>query len=71
MKTEIVYNLGDVMNIWRTGLGSTATKFGKIILCFEIGGLNINKELIRGTSIFFSNINHHFYVGEIKYYRSF
>jgi hypothetical protein len=54
--------------IW---LGRIATKFGKLIVCFEAGGNNVKRQLIRRTAVFFPNISYHFYVCETKYKCSF
>jgi hypothetical protein len=50
---------------------NNTTKCGKVIICFETWGVNVSRDLVRGISVFFPNINHHFYVGEIFYKYSF
>jgi hypothetical protein len=57
---RVAYNLKDWLNIWWTGLGPIATKFGKVIICFETGGPNVKRELIKRSVVFLPNINHHF-----------
>jgi hypothetical protein len=40
-----VYNLKEGLYIGRRGLGLIDTKFGKVITCFEIGGLILIENL--------------------------
>jgi hypothetical protein len=47
------YNLWDWMYIGRIGLGLIPTKFCKVIICFETRGWNVNRQLVRHTSVFF------------------
>jgi hypothetical protein len=66
-----VYNVRDELHIVRRGLGPITIKFGKVIICFEIGGANVNKEPARRAPIFFTNTNHHFCPNKTKYKYSF
>jgi hypothetical protein len=59
--------LKDGLFIGRNELGFIATKFGKVIICFETGGGNVKGKLIKRTVLFFLNIDHHFYLTGRKY----
>jgi hypothetical protein len=48
------YNVSDGLYIGKTRLGNITTKFGKVIICFEIGWPSIKRDLIRPTAVFFS-----------------
>jgi hypothetical protein len=54
--------------IGRSGLGPIATRFGRLIMCFETGTVYITLEnkrrLSRRVALFFPNMNHNFYVIE-------
>jgi hypothetical protein len=65
------YNLQDGLYIGKTGLGPIAIKTGKTIICFETGGVDVNKELVKLTSVFSLNTNHYFYLTKTKYKYSF
>jgi hypothetical protein len=59
--------LKDGLYIWSTGLGPITSKFGKVIICFETGGVNVNGLFLKLTSVFFLNINHSYYLTKTKY----
>jgi hypothetical protein len=58
------------LNIGRRGLGNIATKFKKVIICFETGKCDVKRRLLRRAGIFFSDNKHHFYISETTFRHS-
>jgi hypothetical protein len=61
------YTLEDGLYIGRKLLGPIATKFNKVIICFETGKCGVDKNLIRGAPVFFPDVKHHFYIRDIAF----
>jgi hypothetical protein len=67
-KSRGAYNVDNGFFIGRPGLGPIATRFEKLIICFETGTVFITKSkrrrLTRRVSLFFPDMNYSFYVIE-------
>jgi hypothetical protein len=64
-KSRGTYNVDNRLFIGRGGLGPIATRFGKLIICFDTGIVFVTKlkqrRLTRRAALFFPNMNHNFY----------